>query len=181
MNSQDELGRIFRRPDDRAPSGLLAWSIRVLGEWPEYALRLRSVIGSALSIAEQQSFEQDEIDVGILPQWFLQVTEGDINSASLPIVCRLGRQRYLDLIEDRPWTIREWIYNFDPDLRHWKWWDLTVDQDDRLILWLDSSGEPTFAADELRWAVFCAGAAEVTSLGLLSSSIWSEQPSLGTD
>lgn len=177
MSPQDELRRVHTRPDDRPPTGLLAWGIRVVGEWSDYALRLRSVISGALTIAEQQSFEQDEIDVDGLPQWFVHVTEGDYGRAAVPAACRIGRQRYLDLVEDRPWTIQEWIFNFDPELRHWAWWDLTADQD-RLALWLDSSGESAFAADELRWAAFSAGAAEVTSLGVLSSSIWREQSSL---
>jgi hypothetical protein len=56
--------------------------------------------------------------------------------------------------------------------------DLTHD-DGRVTLWVDSRGERVFAADELRWVVFAAGASDVRELGVLPVQRWRREPSLG--
>jgi hypothetical protein len=143
-----ELRRIRRRPVDPPPSGLLAWEIDTIEDPHEYAVRLRSCLTSTLSIARRTDFDAEEISVDGLPTWIVGITEGNVDRGAIPRACELGRQSYYEHNDERQWTLQEWLFCFDPELRRWAWWDLTRN-DDRVTLWVDSRGEPVFAAEEL--------------------------------
>jgi hypothetical protein len=173
-----EVERLRRRPMAQPPAGLLAWEIEPIGDPRHYAVRLRSCLEAALRTAAKADFEAEEIDAGQLPDWFVAVTEESGGAGPTPQECRLGRQRYYRAYEEQEWTVQEWLFCFDPDLRNWRWWDLTT-SGDRVTLWLDSKGEPMVAAEELRWALFAAGANDVRRLGVLPADSWGRQASLG--
>jgi hypothetical protein len=177
-DSDQEIGRLTQRPAGQPPSGLLAWTIEPIGNHDEYATRLRSSVLSGLIVAADADFNAEAIEPVGVPTWFLAVTEGHLEVDQVPLACELGRQSYYRRRSDNSWTIQEWLYCFDPDLRHWEWWDVTSDQE-RVTLWTDSKGESIFASEELLWAVFASGASDVTNLGVLHGEEWSQQNSLG--
>ncbi|RKT53661.1 hypothetical protein C8E97_2240 [Saccharothrix australiensis] len=90
-----------------------------------------------------------------------------------------GVDRYHAVRGEDRWDLQEWLYGFDPDLRRWRWWDLSTLDGRVAYLWLDTRGEPVVPCEELYWAVFAAGAREVRVVPRLSSDSWQGQVSMG--
>ncbi|KPM55132.1 hypothetical protein ACG83_17615 [Frankia sp. R43] len=144
-----------------------------------YSGRLRSLIAAAIEICMAADFEHDDVSEDGLPSWFLNLSDGSEDEAYGDAVGSAGKSRYLEVRDDRAWDAGEWIYCFDPDLRKWSWWDITVVDDGVVCVWVDTKGEAHIPCEELWWAVFVAGAQEVQTMTLETSSIWSQQDSVG--
>ena len=78
----------------------------------------------------------------LLPAWFVEACVDDT--------------QVRDCVVDK-WSLRAWIYWFQPDLRKWRWWDARVDGD-RLAITLLVEQRP-YLRGALEWLLQVAGAA----------------------
>jgi hypothetical protein len=81
----------------------------------------------------------------LLPAWFVSACVDD--------------REVRDCVLDR-WSLRAWIYWFQPDQRQWRWWDARA-EGDRLQIWLLVRERP-YLRGALGWLFQAAGAEEVT-------------------
>ncbi|MDG9704422.1 hypothetical protein [Streptomyces sp. DH37] len=177
MHSRESLEaereRLRRRPAaGSAPSVLSEFTVDLPGDPARYAERLRSVLSAAVELGATADFEEDELPVGGVPDWFVAVCSPDGGAA--PDFATSGRAAYETHTQSRPWALQNWLYRFDPDddSRGWEWWDLTQDGPSRVRIWVDSWGESFFGCQELRWAAYTAGALRVEGPVVRRSDAW---------
>ncbi|WAL67911.1 hypothetical protein ORV05_09120 [Amycolatopsis cynarae] len=171
-----EVHRLERHPLDESIGLLGLLVVTPAGDGSRYAQRLRGLIAAAVEIARSADFESDEVSGVGLPSWFLALSTGAAGDVPGDAMGSAGKRRYLEVRDDRSWSSDEWIYCFDPDLRAWSWWDITVGDNGKICVWVDTKGEAHIPCEELWWAVFAAGAASVERLTLEYASVWAEQP-----
>jgi hypothetical protein len=171
--------RLMGRPSEEPISLLGLLVVAPLADAGEYAERLRGLLAAAIAICKTVDFERDEVSEDELPPWFLNLSDGSHGRAQDDSVGAMGKSRYLEARDDRPWDAGDWIYCFDPDLRKWSWWDITVDGSGAVYVWVDTKGEAHIPCEELWWAVFVAGAERVESMTLETCSVWGQQESIG--
>ena len=174
----NEASRANRRPTEE-PVALLALLVVTPAAGPEaYAARLRHLVGEAVGVAQVADFGRGNVPTSSLPNWFLALTDGGDEAEESDELGSEGKRRYLEAREDRPWEIEDWVYCFDPDLRSWSWWDVTVSSHGQVNVWIDTKGEAHVPCEELWWAVYVSGALDVAALMLESAEVWSQQTSI---
>lgn len=175
----NELKRLSQRPNEDPINLIGVLRVAPVGDVHSYAERLRSLIAAAISITMSADFDSDDVSVEKLPHWFLALSTDTPNEFPGDDGGALGKRRYLEIREDRSWSADEWIYCFDPDLRAWSWWDITVDRANNINVWVDTKGEAHIPCEELWWAIFTSGAENVDSIKLEVATEWFDQPSIG--
>lgn len=178
-DSASEGHRLRKRPSETPISLLGLLVVTPVADSVKYAQRLRDLIARAVEISSAADFESDDVSEGALPSWFLELSGGETGGVPGDAIGSEGKRRYLEARDDRPWNSGDWIYCFDPDLRAWSWWDITVDENGRVCVWIDTKGEAHIPCEELWWAIFMSGAVDADSLTLEFSYVWSSQPSIG--
>lgn len=83
-----------------------------------------------------------------LPQWFVEATSDD--------------ERVTTCVVDK-WSLRAWIWWFQPDQRRWLWWDAAVDGD-RLRIRLAPTGTGSLLLGALDFLLKAAGATSSESV-----------------
>ncbi|MEU1331239.1 hypothetical protein [Streptomyces sp. NPDC005865] len=167
--------RLSRRPGlQDAPPILCVFDVRNAVPFDVYRSRVRAVLDAALGLAISEPFEDEDLPVDGVPDWFASVSGG--GSGAGTDFARHGAERYVAGSGNDPWELQEWLYEFDPEseTRGWAWWDLTSPGEGSARVWVDSWGESFFACDELRWLVLVAGAEEVRGPELVPASAWIE-------
>jgi hypothetical protein len=167
------LVQVTVTPEDDAPGA------------PEtYAARLREVLASVCALAVREDFGENEVPVGTLPSWFVEISApatGTI-SAPPPVFATEGSRSYTRRTGGGPWRIQDWLSRFDPELeaRSWEFWDVTRASDDRsrLHVWLDTWGEPFFSWEELRWLLHTCGATTVSDPMVTDTGVWARENSV---
>lgn len=141
----------------------------------EYLRRTRAVLSAALDLALTESFDNDDLPTGGIPEWFTAVS-GALG-AEITEFSRRGKDRYHTAVNDKSWDLQWWLFEFDPDneFRGWSWWDATQAGEQQVHVWTDSWGESFFACDELRWLLYTAGAEEVSGPFLAGTSEWERE------
>ncbi|MFJ6198695.1 hypothetical protein [Micromonospora sp. NPDC092111] len=181
MNRYDlasEAARVMHRPGE-GPVRSLALLVVVPAAGPEaYAQRLRTLIGAAIDIVRSADFDQEDVPVDALPQWFIELSNEESVTGGNDDAGNEGKRRYLLTRDSRPWGSGDWIYCFEPGLRAWSWWDVTLGVDGRVNVWVDTKGEAHIACEELWWAVHVSGALMVEPIVLESAEVWRGQESL---
>lgn len=175
-----ELERLQHRPGvDSAPPVLCEFIVDVSDAPAHYANRLRSVLSAAVGLGVNSDFEEEELPITDVPDWFIAISSQDEERA--PDFARNGRNAYEDHTAQRPWELQDWLYRFDPDddSRGWEWWDITPAGPSRVRVWVDSWGESFFGCQELRWASYTAGALRVEGPFVQESSMWAEATAEG--
>ncbi|GGR64086.1 hypothetical protein GCM10010282_66320 [Streptomyces roseolus] len=178
-DSASEWHRLRKRPSEDPISLLGVFVVTPVADSVTYAQRLRDLIAGAVEISRSADFESGDVSDDTLPSWFLELSSGEAGDVPGDPVGSEGKRRYRDARDDRPWDSGDWIYCFDPDLRAWSWWDITVDQDGRVCVWIDTKGEAHIPCEELWWAIFVSGAVDADPLTLEFASAWSGQWSIG--
>lgn len=178
---ESEEGRMFQRPSEEPGFLLGVFIVSPLRESDRYAARLRELISAAVNIARSADFERDDVSTTQLPEWFVNISVRDDNPGPGDALSAKGRQRYLESRGDGAWDVEEWIYCFDPDLRRWSWWDVTLRSDGRLNVWVDTNGEGHIPCGELWWALYVVGARNVEPLTLEYASMWVLEDSVAAD
>jgi hypothetical protein len=138
----------------------------------EYNSRIREVLAAVIETVKEFDALSDQVPVGLIPDWFVGVTCGLNFKSSGPEF--KGARYYVSCRHEEPWELQEWLFCFDPQMRGWRWWDLTWLPDGSIQLWVDSSGEPVFPCEELRWLAYVCGAKNVDGPILIPISAWLE-------
>lgn len=171
-----ERQRVAERPAaDSAPPVLALFEATVAVPADAYAGRLRAVLDPALGVALTESFDEESLPDGAIPEWFRTVGEdGEDGGAAAPEFARDGRARYRTEVEEGNWNIQDWLFQFDPgsEFRGWAWWDATRIGENLVRVWVDSWGESFFGCDELRWLLFTAGAQSVSGPRVVKAAEW---------
>ncbi|MFJ3191566.1 hypothetical protein ACIPJQ_02875 [Streptomyces griseoviridis] len=158
----------------------MAWEIEPCGDLESFAHRFREIIFAAVSLANVQDFDCEVLDESGIPSWFSAVMgSGGNEQIEIPSEVLLGVDNYREIRDENRWDLQEWLFCFDPDLRRWRWWDLTTPDGRVAYLWIDTRGEPVVACEELYWAAFSAGAREVRTVLQPPPESWNSQGSLG--
>ncbi|MEU9187963.1 hypothetical protein AB0D14_26165 [Streptomyces sp. NPDC048484] len=174
-----ELGRVSSRPEIDLGTPILTYvELTPSGDPEAYSGRLRDVLAAVFDLAVRPGFDEDEVPVDTIPEWFVRACE---DGAAVDSFVAEGQARHRELNSVGPWRIQDWLSRFDPELenRGWAFWDLTRSPDDsrRLRLWLDTWGEPFFAWEELRWLAYTCGAASVANPMVVKSEQWAREQS----
>ena len=172
----NERRRTLRRPSEEPVALLALLVVRPAIEPSLYAMRLRQLISAAVDIAQSSNFESGAVSLQTLPKWFLDES-GEGGDTDISATSRVARQQYVESRGADAWDPEDWIYCFDPDLRAWSWWDITIQPDGSLGVWVDTKGEAHIPCEELWWAVYLAGARDVAALTLEDAGVWAEQAS----
>lgn len=175
----EELNRICSRPSAAQAPIFATLDIEVLGNVEDYGRKLREIVRAALGVAHDEGFENDVVDSSGVPAWFAQISDDARGGEPVSREVLEIRERYRRERDGDAWDMQEWLFAFDPDLRRWRWWDLTAVGSTRVILWVDTKGEPVIPCEELWWAVFAAGARSARGISLASSDEWQRQASVG--
>lgn len=126
----------------------------------DYVTRFRAVLSAAIRTANQADFDSETIPETLIPDWFAEVTRGSV-VVGRDHAAFSGRQKYVSHRGEDPWELQDWLFCFDPQLRGWAWWDVTQLSNGAVLVWVDSSGEPAFPCEELRWLAYVCGAKNV--------------------
>lgn len=177
----NELSRLGARPKQEPISLLGLLIVTPASSSGEYAARLRSLLSEAVKISRQADFDEENVTPAALPSWFLALTNGHTSGVDDDPVGSEGKSRYLAARDDRPWEAVDWIYTFEPELRSWSWWDVTVSDQGNVGIWVDTKGEPRVPMEELWWAVYLAGARNVEPMTLEYAEVWRRQVSLSVE
>ncbi|MFF1615238.1 hypothetical protein ACFVYA_46515 [Amycolatopsis sp. NPDC058278] len=137
----------------------------------EYVSRIRAVLSAAIRSADEISTGSEFLPEGNVPDWFAEVTRGSV-SVGRDDPATQGVRQYASRGGEEPFELQEWLFCFDPELRAWSWWDATQISDESVMLWVDSSGEPVFPCEELRWLAYVCGATAVEGPVLRAFSEW---------
>ncbi|MEU3983948.1 hypothetical protein AB0F77_28360 [Streptomyces sp. NPDC026672] len=175
---EQEFARVSGRPEIDPDVPVLAHvTVTPNGDPQVYADRLRQVFAAVFALAAEADFDEGDVPVGMIPDWFVQVCGG----GDVEVFASEGRARYTERTGDGPWELQDWLSRFDPELeaRGWAFWDLTRSADDRgrLNLWLDTWGEPFFSWEELRWLLYTCGARSVADPVVSGSDAWARERS----
>jgi hypothetical protein len=173
-----EGARLLARPPEE-PTSLLAL-IRVTAAVgvEQYAARLRQVLRVSIALASRTDSDVDDIDLQVMPEWFVLLTDGQEGLVAGDPSGSGGKQLYIHDRSERPWDLEDWFYCFDPELRAWQWWDVTCDDSGRIGVWLDTKGEAHIPCEEIWWLVYVAGASKIDPLVLEHSAMWKREASV---
>jgi hypothetical protein len=176
---KQERARVSSRPEIDANTPVIAYvELTPVSDPKAYSERLRAVFAAVFDLAMQPGFDEDEVPVGTIPEWFVRACEDGVAVDSFVAE---GQARHGELNGVGPWRIQDWLSRFHPELenRGWAFWDLTRSPDDsrRLRLWLDTWGEPFFAWEELRWLAYTCGADFVANPMVVKSEQWAREQS----
>ncbi|MGY4969031.1 hypothetical protein ACWGCC_07330 [Streptomyces nigrescens] len=175
---ENELSRLGARPSEEPIKLLGLLLVDPISDSAEYAVRLRRLLSEAVKIARHADFDEEDVATDSLPSWFLELTTGTAEGPIGDTVGSEGKRQYLAARDDRPWDAEEWIYTFDPELRSWSWWDVTINNQGNVCVWVDTKGEPRVPMEELWWALYMAGARSVQPMSLEYAGVWRQQISL---
>lgn len=104
----------------------------------------------------------------ILPDWFVTACAEERSPDEANAYSRRWRQmsatERADADATRRWSLRDWLYWFDPASnvdRGWEWWSGGVDGVDRFWVEVVVEGDPS-PVGTLRWLMRAAGASSVS-------------------
>lgn len=154
--------------NERPQGVLLRANATVAGDAPATHQRCRDLLLVVLDfLPHPPTFPTLQEWHQVLPQWFLHACGPEPSRAEEEAWLQQWRavpphqQRQLE--QQRPWTVADWLYWFDPasDVeRSWRWWDGGVVDDDHFWIDVDVMEDPA-ALGTLEWLLRAAGATEI--------------------
>jgi hypothetical protein len=131
-------------PDDRAPADLATVVATCTETPPEKVLaRAREVLRAVIAVPAPWPAPDGWRE--ILPRWFTDACSDD--------------ERVTTCVVDK-WSLRAWIWWFQPEQRRWLWWDAGI-EGDALRIRLAPTGAGSLLLGSLEWLLKVAGATKV--------------------
>lgn len=127
-------------PDESAPADAVQRTYTCPGGAEAVLARTREVLAGVVP-APRPWPELDEWRTR-LPAWFVDACSDDVRIST----CVLDK-----------WSLRAWVWWFQPEQRRWTWWDGVADGD-RLTLTLVPTGVGSLLLGALEWLLEAAGA-----------------------
>ncbi len=118
--------------------------------------RVREVLHVILANRDASSVDDWN---ALMPAWFLTASAPELTQEEADAALTRWRANPA-AHQDEPWSLMNWVYWFEPEMRSWWWWDGRVQGPDRLAITIVVEGHP-FADGALRWLLQSAGAEAV--------------------
>ena len=152
-----ELRRIDHGPaDSESTEGAFVVHITARADDSSAVLsRVREVLRI---VAAGPGLTADQDRASRMPAWFSAACAPEMTVAQADGQLARWRANPADHEED-PWTLANWLYWFEPDMRSW-WWDGGVVGPDALSIEILVQGYP-YANGALRWLLRAAGARDI--------------------
>lgn len=137
-----ELDRLAAgpRPGEPPPEPPLAISAPCPGGAGQVLARVREVLRPVLEAP--QPWPETDAWRRRLPAWFVEACSDD--------------ERVTTCVVDR-WSLRAWVWWFQPEQRRWLWWDAEAEGDELTIQVLPT-GQGSMLLGTLEWLLKAAGA-----------------------
>ena len=144
MNAEQERLDAGPKPQERTPAAPV--TVTATAQQPDAVLArvrdvLRPVLGAPSPWPSTDGWRE------LLPAWFTAACSDD--------------ERVTTCVLDR-WSLRAWIWWFQPDQRRWLWWDAEIDGE-TLRIRVVPTGAGSLLLGSLEWLLEVAGATRVTS------------------
>ena len=78
-----------------------------------------------------------------LPAWFVDACSDDVQIST----CVVDK-----------WSLRAWVWWFQPEQRRWTWWDARTTDDGRIAVQVTPTGNGSLLVGSLEWLLEAAGA-----------------------
>lgn len=152
MLSSGEEHRLDHGPAIDAAAGFLVDTTARCHDPTEMLFRVREVLRIVLAQRDPDS----EAVVVLLPAWFLEACGPEMTIGEAEAWLAAWRTDPA-AHESDPWSVRNWLWTFEPDQRSWWWWDADVVGEDEVRTTVIVEGLP-FGPDNLVWLLRAAGA-----------------------
>ena len=165
MTVQDELRRIRSGPaHSEAAVGAGAFVLRGIcpGNAAEVSGRIREVLHTVIGSIAHKPTEGEWLDR--LPHWLKREFVPAMSQAEA--AQWLARWESMTAREkaaedhNAHWALEDWLYWFEPEQRHWEFWDCRAISEDLVRLSITPEDWP-FAHAALDWLIRVAGATKV--------------------
>jgi len=127
-------------PGEPIPSDLVSVGAHCPDGAEPLLARVREVL--AVVIVQPSPWPSTDAWRELLPGWFVDACSDD--------------ERITTCVVDK-WSLRAWIYWFQPEQRRWLWWDATPDGD-LLTIRVKPTGVGSLLLGTLEWLLKAAGA-----------------------
>ena len=164
-----EIRRLENGPAvDEKPRG--AGTVRFFAPCPlgaaEVLLKVKTVLRIVDEVTLKGWLSHEEWEQR-LPDWFTAKCVPPLSQeeAARRLAWRksLSADEQTQVLREMDWSLRNWLYWFEPDRREWFWWDAkALDDIDHVIVAVEVDGWP-FPWDALRWLFRAAGASELNA------------------
>jgi hypothetical protein len=169
MTPDHELHHIENGPDPaESPEGvgLVTFDVDCDGNAQQVHDRALEVMGVVVRQYARPWWPAIEEWETILPKWFVEACAPEDEETEseewLAWWRTLPREEQSRVEAETRWSLADWIYWFQPENRHWYWWDALVDSPDAMRVAVQVDAWP-FPWAALRWLLKAAGAKAVTS------------------
>jgi hypothetical protein len=159
MNKSNELEHLFTAPDSMdSPGrlGLVRFSIQCQNNPEQVLLHAREILQTLLN------HQPNEIGSQLsLPNWFTSAfaPEKSMEEAEqwLKWWKSLPKKEQEIALKEAVWSLEDWLYWMQPDIRQWFWWDVIIDDSNCIKVAVEVEEWP-FAWGSLEWLFKASGA-----------------------
>lgn len=162
----DERRRVVDGPlPDEEPDGTLVPVDAVCDDAGRVLARCREALAVVLDHSAGD-WPSDDRWRALLPDWFVaasapEPTPEEVERYRARWAAMSYQERRADAAAQKPWSVGDWVFWFDPDDRHWFWWDAELRGATEARVWLQVDAWPA-PVGSLEWLLRAAGAREVT-------------------
>ena len=160
MTNQAELERLRYGPNinmNPAPGMSARLIVRCPGNAPDVLRKCKELL---VIVLEQDVNNWPSLDAwrSLLPSWFVRQAEEEVSPEQAEQRLRLSLEERIRL--SKKWSVSAFVYWFQPNERHWFWWDATAENANLVSVTVLVEGLP-FPWGALEWLLRTSGAASV--------------------
>ena len=153
-------------PDEQALGIIVEFIARCGDDAQDVIDRSQSVLGTVVQ-ASLGIWPTNDQWRRMLPRWFLECCAKEYTTEEAESRLKwwraLSPEDQVQVDREARWTLNNWLYHFQPDNRHWFWWDARIMSQDTASVTVVVDGCP-FPWGALSWLLRASGAKEVLPL-----------------
>ncbi|WP_157360638.1 hypothetical protein [Amycolatopsis thermoflava] len=164
MLIDDEIRHLegkLREGEQPGPGGLEEVTAVGSGDARAVLSRARDVLKVVLEVIRTDRVVELEEWRELLPNWFVEkcANERTLEEEQQWLVWWRGlpREQQARAVNEREWTLADWLEWFEPAERQWFWWDATLTSEDEVSIHVEVEGAPA-PLGALEWLLRCSGA-----------------------
>ncbi|HKQ03868.1 MAG TPA: hypothetical protein VJ464_01955 [Blastocatellia bacterium] len=100
----------------------------------------------------------------LLPMWFVMECADEVSREESERWLKwwqgLSREQQAKVEREARWSLSDWLYWFEPDVRQWFWWDAHIEDSKTLSVYVEVQSLP-FPWGALDWLLRASGAVSV--------------------
>lgn len=159
--TRTETERIEWGPEPGQVVGRIG-TVRIIAHCPgnaDYVLKRAREVMSIVAATDKDKWPSDGEWIQLLPKWFMAQCPPKPSEELIARMLALPSEER-GRLEHRFWSVDSWVYWFQPDNRHWYWWDAAVIDENTIVIALEVTEWP-FPWGDLKWLLLLAGATSV--------------------